>query len=343
VAIPNPANFIDHFVSVVLGHSEREYPNKLDHVINDACDLRSPRELHPVFFGSFDWHSCVHGHWLIVRGLRTSPEMSNAGAATALLDRRITPANVAGEVEYLKQANRGTFERTYGWAWLLKLAAELRLGARDGSNPHASAIERWSAHLAPLADAFVDRFLKYLPKATYPIRVGTHMNTAFGLRLAMDYADAAEHRDLRALIVDKVHAWYDKDENCPAWEPDGVDFLSPSLMEAECVRRISSPGAFVGWLDRFFPHLADRSPATLFTPAFVSDHTDAQITHLDGLNLSRAWCWKAIGRALPEGDPRRAHAERAFDDHLHAALSFVTGDYMGEHWLATFAMLAMTE
>jgi hypothetical protein len=341
--MPNPANFIDHFVSIVLGHAEREYPNKLDHVINDACDLRAPRELHPVFFGSFDWHSCVHGHWLIVRALRTTPEMSNAAAARALLDRRITPANVQAEAEYLRQPSRGTFERTYGWAWLLKLAAELRLGAQDPSHPHTDAISRWNEALAPLTDAFVDRYLKYLPKATYPIRVGTHMNTAFGLALALDYADVAAHAALRQLIVEKAHAWYDKDENCPAWEPDGVDFLSPALMEAECMRRISEPGQFSAWFDRFFPRLAERQPAALFTPAIVSDHTDAQITHLDGLNLSRAWCWKSLARALPENDSRRKHAERAYDEHLHAALPFVTGDYMGEHWLATFAMLAMTE
>lgn len=339
----NPANFMDHFVSVVLSHAEREYPNKLDHVINDPCDLRSPQELHPVFFGSFDWHSCVHGHWLIARALRMCPGMSNAGAAAALLDRRITPANVAVEVEYLRQPRRGTFERTYGWGWLLKLAAELHMGSREQANPHAPVFARWSDALAPLAAMFVERYLKYLPKATYPIRVGTHMNSAFGLALALDYAAIVEHAELRGLIAAKARGWYSKDENCPAWEPDGVDFLSPALMEAECMRRVLDPGEFAGWFDRFLPRLAERQPAALFTPAIVSDHSDAQITHLNGLNLSRAWCWKAIAQALPRTDPRRALGEKAFDEHLHAALPFVTGDYMGEHWLATFAMLAMTE
>jgi hypothetical protein len=345
VTARRPDNFIDHFVSVVLGHIEREYPGKMDHVMNDSCEVKGPRELHPVFYGSFDWHSSVHGHWLLARALRSYQGIRQVDEVTALMDRHFSPENIDIEVRYLKQPLRETFERTYGWAWLLKLAAELRLGTRElgASSELGAAFARWDRTLDPLAQAFVRMYLKYLPKATYPIRVGTHTNSAFGLALALDYARVLEHGALAELVKGKARAWYSKDMNCPAWEPDGTDFLSPALMEAECMRRALDGAEFVAWLDKFLPNLAKKEPATLFTPAFVSDRTDGQITHLDGLNLSRAWCWRTIARALPEGDPRRTLAEQTCGEHLDAALPHVTGDYMGEHWLATFALLAMTE
>jgi len=343
----DPADFIDHFVELVLGHLAREYPNKLDHVINDESQLISPRSLHPIFYGSFDWHSSVHGHWLLIRALRTFPALAQAPAIIPLLDERFTPHNVNVEVQYLAQSRRETFERPYGWGWLLKLAAELRQGVTSplpGANPQATAaFDRWDRSLAPLTEAFVSRYLAWLPKATYPIRVGTHHNTAFSLALALDFAKAADHASLAQAIEHKARAWYMADANYPAWEPDGSDFLSPGLVEAECMRRILSDTEFLPWLNGFFPKLVDRQPATLFTPAFVSDRTDGHITHLDGLNLSRAWCWRSLAKALPTTDARRAHALESFQTHLDAALPHVTGDYVGEHWLATFAMLAMTE
>lgn len=347
-----PDDFIDHFVALVLTHLDREYPNKLDHVMNDASEVKGPRALHPIFCGSFDWHSSVHGHWLLIRALRNYPALAQAAELRTILDARFTPENVAVEVEYLGQKLRQVFERPYGWGWLLKLAAELSLGAStpvstpEAKGPSAdtiAALARWNAVLRPLADAFVERFLTFLPKATYPIRVGTHHNTAFALALSFDYARAADHKPLAAAIESKARAWYLNDVNYPAWEPDGTDFLSPGLVEAECMRRVLPADEFLAWFNRFLPNLADRQPATLFTPAFVSDRTDGQITHLDGLNLSRAWCWRSIGGALPADDPRRALASQAYQTHLDAALPHVTGDYMGEHWLATFAMLAMTE
>jgi hypothetical protein len=207
----------------------------------------------------------------------------------------------------------------------------------------SEALGRWDKVLAPLADAFADRFVTFLPKATYPIRVGTHNNTAFALALAIDYARLVEHKPLAAMLESKARAWYLKDHDYPAWEPDGTDFLSPGLVEAECMRRILPAPEFLAWFDMFFPRLAEKQPATLFEPAFVSDRTDGQITHLDGLNLSRAWCWRALAEALPKDDPRREHARKSYQTHLDAALPHVTGDYMGEHWLATFALLAMTE
>ena len=340
----DPSAVIDHFVAVVLHHIDREYPNKLDHVMNDASQVKGPRELHPIFYGSFDWHSNVHGHWLLVRALRSFPKVAQAAEVRGLLSGRFTEPSVKAEVEYLGQKQRETFERTYGWAWLLKLAAELREGSAPGvPRETAAAFASWSAVLQPLTDAFVDRYLKWLPKATYPIRVGTHQNTAFGLALALDYARAADHKQLGEALRAKARDWYQKDANYPAWEPDGIDFLSPGLVEAECMRRVLPADEFLAWFDRFFPRLRDREPATLFKPAFVSDRSDGQITHLDGLNLSRAWCWRSIGSALAESDPRRALAREAYQTHLDSALPHVTGDYMGEHWLATFALLAMTE
>lgn len=335
---------IDHFVAVVLSHIEREYPNKLDHVMNSAAEVMGPRELHPIFYGSFDWHSCVHGYWLLARALRLYPALGQAQDVKQIFDTNFTAEKVAKETDYLAQPLRATFERPYGWAWLLKLAAELRAPVAEGVDGNtAESLSKWGRNLAPLSGAFAERFIKFLPKATYPIRVGTHHNTAFAIALSLDYARSADDRALTDALNSKARQWYGGDVNYPAWEPDGSDFQSPGLVEAECMRRVLPRSEFLPWLDRFLPNLAQSQPETLFKPAFVSDRTDGQITHLDGLNLSRAWCWRAIGSALPEGDPRRALAERAYQTHLDAALPHVTGDYMGEHWLATFAMLALTE
>jgi hypothetical protein len=349
----DPADVIDHFVALVLSHIDKEYPNKLDHVMNDAGEVKAPRALHPVFYGSFDWHSSVHGHWLLVRAITRFPKLAQSADVIRLLDARFTQENIAAEVAYLNQNLRATFERTYGWAWLLKLAAELEEGFNlvgrtpgprgNGIDLLSQLLPTWAGRLQPLTNAFVDRNLKYLPKATYPIRVGVHQNSAFGLALAWDYAVAIQHKELAALIEKTARAWYMKDENYHGWEPSGTDFLSPGLMEAECMRRVLPAPEFLEWFGKFLPRLGEKQPAPMFEPAFVSDRTDGQITHLDGLNLSRAWCFRALRAALPEGDPRRAVCEDAYTRHLEAALPHVSGDYMGEHWLATFALLAMTE
>jgi hypothetical protein len=322
------------FARLALSHVTREYPNKLDHVLNGPEDVRDPRALHPLFYGSFDWHSCVHGYWLLARLVRRIPDLPEAPRVRALFDAHLTAANVAGEVAYLEQPSRVTFERPYGWAWLLMLAAELR---RDVT----PAGRRWSAALAPLADAFVRRFVDFLPKATYPVRAGTHFNTAFALALALEYAATVGDERLDALLRARARAWYGGDADCQAWEPAGDDFLSPALVEAECMRRALPAGEFAAWVDRFLPRLADRDPATLFRPATVSDRSDGKIAHLDGLNLSRAWCWRALARSWPTDDPRRAAALHAATAHLASSLPHVAVDYMGEHWLATFAMLAL--
>jgi len=239
-----------------------------------------------------------------------------------------------GELEYLAQPLRNTFERPYGWAWLLMLATELnRHGGDDGV--------RWRNILAPLANEFERRFLDFLPKATYPTRVGTHFNSAFAVTLALEYSEVMNDTPLRRILVDKANAWYRNDVDCQAWEPGGDDFLSPALMEAECMRRALSASDFQEWFARFLPRLGERQPMSLFGPAIVSDRTDGKIAHLDGLNLSRAWCWRSLASAWPDSDPRRSIALAAADVHLAQGLSHVAGDYMGEHWLATFALLAV--
>jgi hypothetical protein len=323
------------FAEVALRHVRREYPNKLDHVINGASDLRSPRELHPLFFGSFDWHSCVHGYWLLATVERMYPELPVCERIRALFDEQFIGAHVAAEVAYLRQPNRGTFERPYGWGWLLALAGEL------ASSP-AGNLPRWFETLAPLTAEFVNLFHSFLPKATYPIRTGTHFNTAFAFVLAYRYADAVRDSALRSAIGDKAMSWYGKDRECQAWEPGGDDFLSPALIEAECMRNTLPRDEFRTWFAAFLPRAGEREPATLFTPAVVSDRSDGKIGHLDGVNFSRAWCWRSIAAAIESDPSTQRVALKAAEEHLAASLPHVTGDYMGEHWLATFATLALT-
>ncbi len=317
---------------IALGHVEREYPNKLDHVLGGPQDLAGPRALHPIFFGSFDWHSCVHGHWTLARVLRLQPDLREAADIRALFDRAFTADKVEGERAYLDRPSSGGFERPYGWAWLLKLQAGLL----------ALAEPRWAQALQPLASAFAARLAAHLPKAGYPIRAGTHANTAFALRLAADYAEAAADEALLGAVTAKARDWYGQDLDAQAWEPSGEDFLSPVLMEAACMARLLPHGLFLPWLDAFLPRLSLGEPATLLEPARVSDRTDGKIAHLDGLNLSRAWCWRELARALPTGDGRADLASAAADRHLAAALPYLQADYMGEHWLASFALLALT-
>ena len=320
------------FARIALGHVEREYPNKLDHVLTGPEDAQGPRALHPLFHGSFDWHSCVHGHWLAARVLNLDPEGDAAGEISALLARQLTPEKVAGELAYLDRPSSTGFERPYGAAWLLKLQAELAAGDRTRA---------WAEALRPLAEVFAARLKTYLPKLTYPIRAGTHANSAFALALAGDYARTCGDAELLELIGTRARAWFTDDADCQAWEPSGDDFLSPALMEAELMRRVLTKGEFQTWFGGFLPRLADREPATLFRPAVVSDPTDGKLAHLDGVNLSRAWCMRGLASTLDAGDPRRPVLEAAAEDHLSASLKAVEGDYMGEHWLASFAILAL--
>ena len=330
------SSIASRFADLALAHVRREYPNKLDHVLNGPEDLQSPCELHPVFCGSFDWHSNVHGYWLLATLYRLVPpgDLARRGDILALLDAQLTDEKVGGELAYIARPSRGTFERPYGWAWLLMLAAELaRHESREG--------RRWSAALTPLAQAFAQRFRDFLPKAQYPIRVGTHFNTAFAIRLSLEYAEGARDARLAALLREKAMAWYGSDSNCQAWEPGGDDFLSSALIEAECMRCVLPREAWQRWFDGFLPRVADRRPDTLFRPVTVIDRSDGKLAHLDGVNLSRAWCWRSLAACWSPEDPRRRLALDAADEHLGASLPHVAGDYAGEHWLATYALLAL--
>jgi hypothetical protein len=319
------------FGTLALGHVAREYPNKMDHVMSGPDDVVGPRAAHPIFFGSFDWHSCVHGYWLLARILRCYPDLAAGPRIRALFAEAMTPANVATEVAYLASpASRG-FERPYGWGWLLALQAELELHTGD----LAAAAQ---AH-RPLAEAFAQRFRDFLPLCDYPVRTGVHTSTAFAIRMAADWAEAFDPR-LFDLMREKCLAWYGGDRDCQAWEPSQDDFLSPALVEVECMRRMLWPPSFREWLGRFLPRLAQGHPTQLFAPPKVSDRTDGKIAHLDGLNFSRAWCWRALAAQL--GDhPISQRAREAADRHIDASLPHVAGNYMGEHWLATFALLAL--
>jgi hypothetical protein len=323
----------DRFAALALKCVRQEYPNKLDHVMNGAGEVQSPKALHPVFYGCFDWHSSVHGHWMLVKLLREHPGMARAAEIRAVLDENLAPDRVAAELAYLGQDNRRSFERTYGWAWLLKLSAELR----TWDDPAAT---RWAAALQPLADALARQFMAFLPKQTYPIRTGVHPNTAFSLDLALDYARATKDAPFEALILDRARAWFGRDRQGPlAWEPGGEDFLSPCLEEAAFMSRVLPRASFRRWLDGFMPGL----PGGL-VPAVVSDRTDPKIVHLDGLNLSRARELHRIAAALGPKDPRSGVLERLADRHAKASLPHLaSGSYEGEHWLATFAVRMLSD
>jgi hypothetical protein len=318
------------FARIALGHVAREYPNKLDHVLDGPQDALGPRDLHPIFFGSFDWHSCVHGYWLLATLLRLAPDSPEAAPTRALFDAAFTDEKVAAEVAYLARPSARGFERPYGWGWLLKLQAELL--AHDAP---------WAGRLQPLADAFAERFRRFLPLAAYPIRTGVHSSTAFAVALAADYARAARDDGLLAGLEAKARAWHLADRDAQAWEPSLDDFLSPTLMTAVCLGRLLPPSEFRPWFAAYLPQASRRRPQSLFTPAVVADRTDGKIVHLDGLNLSRAWCWREIAVALDPADAVRPVALGAAREHLAASLPHVAGDYMGEHWLASFALLAL--
>jgi hypothetical protein len=317
-----------------LANVGTEYPFHLLHLANDAREIAPPRALHPLFFGSYDWHSCVHMHWSLLRCLRRFPDLPLAAAIAAHFDARLTPAAVAGECAYFSAAGRASFERPYGWAWLLALDAELQRTARA-----VPAAAGWRAALVPLVNLIATRFANWLPRAAWPVRSGAHANSAFALQLALDWARVAGNAPLAAAIGAQALRWYGDDRHYPAaYEPSGEDFLSAGLCEARLMRHVLDDDAFARWWQAFAPDT--DSLARWLDIVDVTDATDARIVHLHGLNLSRAWCWRSLQRSLPPPLPdlARRSAAQQLAYSLPAALA---GDYVGTHWLASFALLAL--
>jgi hypothetical protein len=325
------------FAGLALGCVHQEYPNHVSHTLQGDADVRPPRELTPAFYGCYDWHSSVHGHWLLARLARLHPGAPFALEARAALERSLAPAHIAGEVAYLKGEGRASFERPYGLAWLLQLGAELR----RWDDPQA---QRWSAALLPLETAAAERIATWLPKLHYPIRIGEHSQTAFAFGLIRDWSLIAGNEAMRALIDAKAREFYLVDRDCPmSYEPSGHDFLSPCLAEADLMRRVLPEAEFARWLDAFLPGLPRETGKAWLAPGVVTDRSDPKLAHIDGLNLSRAWMLEGIASALAGDDPRRALLLETASQHADAALPAVTGEhYEGGHWLGTFAVYLVT-
>ncbi len=328
----------ERFANLALACVHKEYPNKLSHSLNSDADVAPPRKLTPAFYGCYDWHSSVHGHWLLVRLLRTFPDASFATSAREALRRSLTAENITQEAAYLRAEGRASFERPYGLAWLLQLIAELR----EWDDPQAREMV---ANLHPLEQAALERLTDWLPKLSYPVRIGEHSQTAFSLGLMLDYARATGNTKFADLAESKARQFYLADKNCPlAYEPSGEDFLSPCLGEADIMRRVLPSAEFARWLGTFLPQIAQsRRGAAWLQPVVSPDPSDPKLAHLDGLNLSRAWMLEGIAAGLPKGEKRRAMIAAAADAHRRAGLAAVTGmHYEGGHWLGSFAVYLVT-
>ena len=335
-AAPLDVRTAGRFASLALACVQKEYPNKIAHVLNSPADVKAPQELTPAFYGCYDWHSAVHGHWLLVRLIRSFPDAPFATNALAALKANLTPARIAGEVAYLNGTGRESFERPYGLAWLLQLAAELR----ETKTPPAAEL---ASALKPLEAVVVARLNSWLPKLAYPIREGEHPQTAFSFGLILDYARATNPA-LAALVVNKVREFHLNDRDCPIrYEPSGQDFVSPCIAEADLMRRVLPPAQFAAWLTTFLPGIPNTESSAWLPIGVVTDKTDGKLAHLDGLNLSRAWMLEGIAAGLPAGDPRRRALLAAARTHATSGLAAVTGEhYEGGHWLGSFATYLTT-
>jgi hypothetical protein len=328
---------VDRFAALALDCVHQEYPNKIAHVMSGDQDVAPPRELTPVFYGCFDWHSSVHGHWLLVRLLRLYPQAAFTARAAAALEESFSAEKVAVEVSYVTHAQRDSFERPYGVAWLLQLTAELR----EWDDPRA---RRWLAALKPLEAALLQKMQVWLGKLAYPIRIGEHAQTAFAFGLFLDWAEAAGDDNFRALVTRRSRDFYLADQNCPmAYEPGGQDFLSPCLAEADLMRRILPAEDYSIWLSAFMPGIPVDGSSDWLTLAVVTDPTDGKLAHLDGLNISRAWMLDGMAAGLPSGDARTVSLARTAAQHKNSGLAAVTGaHYEGGHWLGSFATYLQT-
>jgi hypothetical protein len=332
------AKAAERFAKLALACVHKEYPNKIAHVLNSDADVAPPRKLTPAFCGCYDWHSSVHGHWLLVRLVRTFPDASFASAARDALKQSLTAANLKQEAAYIRGEGRSSFERPYGLSWLLQLCAELR-------EWDDSQAREWSANLKPLEDAAVERLTNWLPKLSHPVRIGEHDQTAFGLGLMFDYARTAKNEAFAKLIRDSAKKFFLADKNCPLnYEPSGEDFLSPCLGEADAMRRVLPQKEFASWLKQFMPQIPVSEEVEWLKVAISPDPSDPKLAHLDGLNLSRAWMLEGILSALPDDDHRRPALQAAADAHRRVGLAAVTGEhYEGGHWLGSFAVYLSTQ
>jgi hypothetical protein len=328
----------ERFANLALACVHKEYPNHISHTLSSDKDAAPPRKLTPAFYGCYDWHSCVHGHWLLARLARTFPNAPFAKPAREALSADITPEHVAQEVAYIRGEGRASFERPYGLAWLLQLGQELR----EWDDPTARQL---SANLRPLEEAARDKIRTWLPKLSHPVRIGEHDQTAFGLGLILDAARGAKDQDLANIATTKARQFYFADKGCPlSYEPSGEDFLSPCLGEADVMRRILPPVDYAAWLGGFLPQIPVDGSTTWLRPEVVTDPSDPKLAHLDGLNLSRAWMLEGIASGLPPGDPRVAALTGAAAAHRDAGLAAVTGEhYEGGHWLGSFAVYLTTK
>jgi DUF2891 family protein len=331
----------ERFAKLALACVDKEYPNKISHVLNSDADVAPPRKLTPAFCGCYDWHSSVHGHWLLVRLLRTFPDASFANAARDALKKSLTAENLKAEAAYLRGEGRASFERPYGLAWLLQLCAELREWDDDQTR-------EMTANLSPLEKAAVERLESWLPKLSNPVRIGEHDQTAFGLGLMLDYARSTKNDGFAKLVADSAKKFFIADKNCPLnYEPSGEDFLSPCLAEADVMRRVLSQDDFAKWLKEFLPQIPATNTAAgtadWLRPVVSPDPSDPKLAHLDGLNLSRAWMLEGIASALSPEDRRRQALTAVADEHRRAGLAAVTGaHYEGGHWLGSFAVYLTT-
>ncbi len=322
-----------HFAGLALTCIHQEFPNKPGHVMDDENDVLAPSKLHPAFYGCFDWHSAVHGHWMLIRLLKEFPDLDEKAEIIEKISNNLQQENILVEIEYFGEKSNRSFERTYGWAWLLKLAQELyewddTLG------------QQWYHNIQPLAEVIAGKYIEFLPLLSYPNRTGEHPNTAFGLSFAWDYAVSIGHQDLQEMIEARSLDFYLFDKFCPAdYEPGGFDFLSPCLSEADLMARVLDEDEFVAWMEKFLPGIIEGAPKELFDPATVTDRSDGKLVHLDGLNLSRVWCFNRIAPFFAGHDEKILEAGR---QHLGVTLpNIASGEYSGEHWLATFAVYAI--
>jgi hypothetical protein len=331
------AKSAERFANLALACVHKEYPNKISHSLNSDADVAPPRKLTPAFYGCFDWHSSVHGHWLLARLIRTYPNASFVPAAREALRQSLTEQNVAQEAAYLRAEGRTSFERPYGLSWLLQLVAELQ----EWNDPQAKEMAR---NLKPLEDAAIERLSSWLPKLANPVRIGEHGQTAFGMGLMLDYARGQHKEKFAELVISKARQFYLSDKACPlAYEPSGEDFLSPCLSEADLMRRVLPSKEFAPWLRAFLPQITAASKSSWLIPAVSPDPSDPKLAHLDGLNLSRAWMLEGIASALPKNDRRQAAILAAAEAHKRAGLAAVTGEhYEGGHWLGSFAVYLVT-